>query len=476
MPELPQVFPAPPIKDTHDLAVFSSARAVTGKLASAGFTSFFAGGFARDLLIGRRVHDIDIATDATPELIQSLFPDSRSFGKSFGVIQVEQDGFFFEVATFRKDMDYQDGRHPSHVTFSTPAEDAERRDFTINGMFYDPMQQTIIDYVSGKLDIDRKIIRAIGDPALRFREDYLRIMRAVRFSSVLNFTIEHNTWTEIQLRAPTLADISIERIRDEFIRTLMEAPQPGDALGLFKSAGILDVVFPELSALSGVMQPPEFHPEGDVFTHVQIMLNSMKVRSHQLIWSILLHDIGKPATYAVGTDKHGASRIQFRGHAELGSEMGIQIMRRFKCSNDDIESVYAAVRNHMRFIAVPDMKNSTLRKWVGAPTFSLELELHRIDCVSSHGKLDHYQLIKNFQQQLLEQPVLPTPLVKGQDLIRMGFAAGPALGRALKSVYDHQLEGEFSNREQALQWLNNHICEVKESNSPVPDSSTDVDE
>jgi len=476
MPELPHVYPAPPINDTHDLAAFSSARAVVSKLTSAGYLSFFAGGFARDLLIGRGGHDIDIATNATPESIQTLFPESRSFGKSFGVMQVEQDGLFFDVATFRKDMDYQDGRHPSHVTFSSPAEDAERRDFTINGMFYDPIQQTIIDYVDGKQDIDRKVIRAIGDPALRFREDYLRIMRAVRFSAVLNFTIENNTWSEIKLGAPTLVDISIERIRDEFLRALMEAPQPGDALGLFKSAGILDVVFPELSALSGVMQPPEFHPEGDVFTHVQIMLNSMKVRSHQLIWSILLHDIGKPATYAVGTDKQGASRIQFRGHAELGSEMGMQIMRRFKCSNDDIDAVYAAVRNHMRFIAVPDMKNSTLRKWVGSPTFPLELELHRIDCTSSHGKLDHYQQIKDFQQKLLEQPVLPPPIVKGHDLLSMGFAAGPALGRALKSVYDHQLEGDFSNREQALLWLDTHVGELKERIAADPIPSTDIDE
>jgi len=448
----PNVFPAP-ARAGFITPVVEAGRKVVNDLRNAGFEAYFAGGFARDILIGRTIHDIDIATNAHPDQVVQAFPGSRGFGKSFGVVQVELDSFMFEVATFRHDLGYHDGRRPDAVVFTTAGEDATRRDFTINGMFYDPSSHTILDYVEGKRDIDNRVIRAIGSPAQRFQEDHLRLMRAIRFSAVLDFSIEQKTLSAIQLLAHTLQSISVERIREEMMRIFMEAPRPGDALELLNTSGILEVILPEVKALIGVEQPPEFHPEGDVYQHVRLMLDTMSTRSPKLIWSILMHDIAKPATFAVGTNRHGKPVIQFRGHAESGAEMAESIMRRFRCSNDEIDDVKIAVLNHMRFMAVPEMKNSTLRKWVGSPTFPLELELHRIDCLGCHGKLDHYQQINDFRQKLSEEPVLPAPLLRGQDLMAAGISSGPVMGKVLKQLYDAQLEGTFTSREDALAWL-----------------------
>lgn len=463
MASSPNVYPAP-VRNDFDSPAVQAAGKVVRSLRDAGFESYFAGGFARDILIGRTTHDIDIATSAHPEQVSAIFPVSRGFGKSFGVVQVEMNGHMFEVATFRKDKGYQDGRRPDAVEYTTAGEDASRRDFTVNGMFFDPSSHTIIDYVGGKPDIDLRVIRAIGSPALRFQEDHLRLMRAVRFSSVLQFDIEPETFAAIKTCAGKLAAISAERIREELIRVMMESPKPGDALDLFDRTGILGVILPEVSRLKGVEQPPEFHPEGDVFEHVKIMLDLMKDRSPKLIWSILMHDIAKPATFAIGTGRNGKPTIQFRGHAEKGAEMTESIMRRFRCSNDDIQDVQIAVQNHMRFIAVPEMKQSTLRKWVGAPTFPLELELHRIDCMASHAKLDCYRLIRDFEIKLREEPVLPAPLIRGNDLIAAGLKSGPTFGIILKKVYDAQLEGMFSNRDEALAWMKSNLPELPDIN------------
>jgi len=463
MAACPNVFPAP----AHigpPTPVCEAANQVVQSLRQAGFESYFAGGFARDILINRPVHDIDIATNAHPDQVLNIFPNSRSFGKSFGVIQVEVDGFMFEVATFRQDKGYQDGRRPDAVVFTTASEDASRRDFTINGMFYDPVNHVIIDYVEGKTDIEGRLIRAIGSPALRFSEDHLRLMRAVRFSAVLEFGIETETKKSIQALAQKLESISMERIRGEMIRIFMESPRPGDALELLNTTGILSVILPEVHDLIGVEQPPEFHPEGDVYQHVRLMLNTMVERSPKLIWSILMHDIAKPATFAIGSNRSGNPVIQFRGHAEKGAEMTELIMKRFRCSNDEINDVKIAVLNHMRFISVPEMKNSTLRKWVGSPTFPLELELHRIDCLGCHRNLDHYEQISNFRQKLSEEPVLPVPLLRGHDLIAAGFASGPAMGKLLKQIYDAQLEGIFSSRDEALAWLNENRSNLTDIN------------
>jgi len=439
------------------LAIAESAAEVVSTLRQAGFVAFFAGGFARDILVKRPVHDIDIATDALPETVERLFPNSRSYGKSFGVVQVIINDNPFEVATFRVEGPYQDGRRPESVRYTTADEDASRRDFTINGMFYDPARSEIVDYVHGLSDLQQQTIRAIGNPSERFAEDHLRIMRAVRFSSVLEFTIEPDTWRAIQSSAFLLAHISMERIRDELMRTLMESPHPGRALEMLRDAGILSVILPEVQVMNGVEQPPEFHPEGDVFRHVCLMLENMRERSPELIWSILMHDVAKPTTFSIGTDKAGNPRIRFFGHAEKGAEMAVRIMQRFRCPNDMIDAVEIAVRNHMRFSAVPEMRNATLRKWVGAPTFPLELELHRIDCLSCHGSLDHYDQIRNFRDTLASEPALPAPIITGKDLMSRHLTSGPLLGKILKHIYDQQLEGVFHDRDSANAWLDENL-------------------
>ncbi len=462
----PTIHPAVAAAGLVSPAMQDAADSAVSRLRQAGYEAFFAGGFARDILVGRPVHDIDIATDARPDFVEQLFPGSRSFGKSFGVVQIEMEGFQFEVATFRSEGPYRDGRRPESVEFTTAGEDASRRDFTVNGMFYDPFRKAVVDYVGGLTDLQSRIIRAINDPAIRFAEDHLRIMRAIRFASVLEFTIEPGTRTAIRDHAPALRHISIERIRDELMRTLMESPHPGRALQLMSETGVLAVILPELEAMHGVEQPPEFHPEGDVFKHVCLMLENMRERSHELIWSILMHDVAKPPTFSIGTDKQGNPRIRFFGHADKGAVMAVDIMRRFRCSNDEIEAVSIAVRNHMRFAAVPEMKNATLRKWVGAPTFPLELELHRIDCISSHGSLDHYGQIKDFREDLAQEPALPPPLVRGKDLMQRGISSGPIMGRLLQRIYDQQLEGVFDTSESADRWLDENLDRLRKELSP----------
>lgn len=439
---------------------FDAAYAAWKTLKQAGHEAYFAGGFARDLLLGRVIHDIDIATGAKPEQVQMLFPDSRAIGKSFGVIQIKSGNHFFDVATFRKDESYEDGRHPGAVRFTTAAEDAQRRDFTINGMFYDPQRHEVVDYVGGLADLSKKSIRAIGEPSVRFSEDHLRILRAVRFASVLGFTLDEQTASAIQSCAPRLSTISHERIRDELERTLLEARKPGAALHLMRKLGLLAVILPEIQAMTGVEQPPEFHPEGDVFVHTALMLDLMQERSTELIWSILMHDVAKPLTFAHTPDKTGKLRITFRGHAEMGAEMARTIMQRFRCPNDRIDAVEIAVRNHMRFAVIPDMKESSVRRWMGAPHFPLEMELHRIDCQASHGILSVYDYVIEFRRKLAAEPVLPPPFLSGKDLVSLGVQPGPAIGELLKESYNRQLEGLFTKRDDALAWAAQQIAQL----------------
>jgi len=441
--------PAPPANDP----VFRGALHARAILAGAGYEAFFAGGFARDLLIGRGIHDIDIATSARPEHVQHLFPASRAIGKSFGVIQITIDSRTYDVATFRADRQYRDGRHPEAVEFTDAAGDASRRDFTVNGMFYDPAKNIIIDHVDGLADLTRRMIRAIGEPQQRFAEDHLRMLRAVRFASVLDFNLEPSTAGAIRASAGRISTISAERIREELVRMFMESPRPGRGLHLLRETGLLEVILPEVQALSGVDQPPEFHPEGDVFIHTALMLDLMQERSPELIWSILMHDIAKPRTYALTPDKAGKPRITFRGHAELGADMAVQIMQRFRCSSDQIDATATAVKNHMRFAAIPEMRESSARRWIGSPLFPLEMELHRIDCQASHGDLSVLSYVKEFREKLATEPVLPPPLITGKDLIRAGIKPGPAMGALLRSAYTRQLEGEFADQAAAMAWV-----------------------
>ncbi len=445
---------------------YDNALNILKEIRAAGFTAYFAGGAVRDQLLGRIPKDYDIATNALPEQIEDLFDKTVPVGKAFGVIMVVQNGIETEVATFREDAGYQDGRRPDSVHFCGAEEDAKRRDFTINGMFYDPIADEVIDYVGGKADLEKKIIRAIGDPDRRFAEDHLRMLRAVRFAHTLGFEIDPATRTAIQNHAADLAKISIERIENEFSRTLVESIRPGDALRELVDLGLMETIIPEILPMIGQEQPSEFHPEGDVFEHTVLMLNLMKagetpaIRTEgetpalpssfkkSLAYTVLLHDVGKPDTAFMGED-----RLRFHGHETKSADMAEEILRRLKLPTKKIKAIVIAVKGHMRFKDVPKMNKSTLRKLMGAETFDLELALHWLDCTGSHGLLDNYDFLLKKAEEMKNEPVLPERWVSGRDLIDLGVPPGPRIGELLKLAYDAQLEGKFDTREKLFQWL-----------------------
>lgn len=418
------------------------------RLQAEGFTAYWAGGCVRDLLLGQIPVDYDIATSARPEEMARLFPRAEMTGKSFGVCRVKVDDTLFEVATFRSDLAYADGRHPEGVRYTDAPTDAQRRDFTINALFYDPLAGRLLDFVGGRADLEARLIRAVGDPAARFKEDHLRILRAVRFAARLDFNLEPATLQALIADAPRLARISPERIREELVRLFLEAIRPGDAFRQLEATGVLAVVLPELVRLRGQAQPPEFHPEGDVFTHTALMLDRMGRRSPRLIFAVLLHDVGKPPTA-----EFRDGRWRFENHARVGAGLARDILTRLRFSSDDIEAITHMVGNHMRFQNVAEMRRSTLRTLVGHPEFEDELELHRLDCEASHGLMDNLEFLENFRRDLRAEPALPPRWINGHDLLALGLRAGPDVGHWLKTAYEKQLEGQFGDRDSLLAWL-----------------------
>jgi poly(A) polymerase len=355
----------------------------------------------------------------------------------------------FEVATFRSDGAYVDGRRPEGVTFSTPEDDAARRDFTINGMFFDPVSKQVIDFVGGRADLDARIIRAIGNAAHRFAEDRLRMLRAVRFATTLGFQIESATWQALTDAASTIAQISAERIREELVKIFL-SPNRVQGWDLLDASGLMRVVLPELEALKGCEQPPQFHPEGDVFKHTRIMLGLLPPHvSLPLVFSVLFHDIGKPPTYSV--DETG--RIRFNGHDRIGAEMTEAVMQRLRFSRAEIDATVEAVRQHMVFKDVPNMRTAKLKRFMARPNFADELELHRVDCASSHAMLDNYEFLLRKRDEFANEPIIPPPLVRGDDLIKLGLTPGPRFKEILEAVETRQLEGGFRDRNDALSWL-----------------------
>jgi poly(A) polymerase len=450
-------------------------------LRQRGFQSFLAGGCVRDLLLGREPKDYDVATEATPNQVMELFPETYAVGAQFGVVLVpapkgdatdipsDADLRFdadlpsnkgtptkshaVEVATFRSDIGYSDGRHPDEVRFGRdPREDVARRDFTINGMLLDPLTGTapgeIFDFVGGRKDLEAKIIRAIGDPERRFAEDKLRMLRAVRFAARFEYTIEPATFTAMKHLAEEIQVVSRERVRDELTRMLTEG-QARRAVLLLDQSGLLQHVLPEISAMKGVQQPPEFHPEGDVFVHTLLALENLPHPCPAtLAWGALLHDVGKPPTFRVAPD-----RIRFDNHVEVGVKMAEEICRRLRFSNDDTAQILALVDNHMRFGHVSRMKESTLKRFMRLPAFEEHLALHRADCLASHRNLSTYEVL---QQKRLETPpetMRPSPLVTGDDLIAAGHAPGPKFREILEAVEDAQLEGRLVSRDEALAFV-----------------------
>ena len=436
-----------------------TAREIAARLRENDYIAYFAGGCVRDMVRGLTPKDYDIATDARPEAVQKLFPRTYAVGAHFGVIIVLGNGFQFEVATFRSDEGYIDGRHPSAVRFSSPEEDAKRRDFTINGMFYDPVAEEVIDFVGGRADIAAKLVRAIGDPAERLAEDRLRMLRAVRFATVLDYKIDNGTWKALVANAPSINQISAERIRDELVRVLT-SPNRVRGWDLLDSSGLMRVILPEIDAMKGCLQPEQFHPEGDVFQHTRLMLQFLPEKvSVPLVFSVLLHDVAKPRTATV--DETG--RIRFSGHDRLGAEMTEEIMRRLRFSGAEIEATVEMVRQHMVFKDVPKMRVAKLKRFMARPTFEDELELHRVDCEGSHRMLDNYEFLLRKREEFANEPIIPLPLVRGDDLIALGLKPGPKFGEILEAAETQQLEGKLRTREEALEWVKRECSLGKDS-------------
>ncbi len=423
-----------------------AAGELVDKLTRAGHEAYFAGGCVRDALLGRPEKDIDVATAATPEQVQNILPRVSDLqGKSFGVLRVLDHDRVFEVATFRKDGSYKDGRRPDSVTFTNASEDAQRRDFTINGLFYDPLKSHVIDYVGGRKDLAARLVRCIGRAEDRFSEDHLRLFRAIRFASELDFEIEQETWKALCALSEQARSLAPERVRDEIIKSIAGS-HPLKAFDLLDRCGLFRVWIPEIEKMKGVEQPPQFHPEGDVFTHVRMMIGQLKNPDPILALSVLLHDIAKPDTYTV--DKNG--RIRFNGHESVGAAKAENILQRLRFSNDTIEAVKACVVNHMAFKDAPQMRLSTLKRFLARPWFDIELELHRIDCLSSHALLDIYKFLCEQREKFSKEEIKPKPLVNGNDLLKLGVRPGKELGRLLTQLMDEQLEGKFTTREDGL--------------------------
>ncbi len=419
----------------------ASAQAIIAKLAEHAFQAFYVGGCVRDLALKLEPSDWDISTDATPQQLLQLFPRAQLVGAKFGVVLVDS----VEVATFRSDFAYRDGRHPEGVRYETdPKQDVLRRDFTINALLMDPATQRIVDYTGGLDDLRAGVIRAIGDPVQRLQEDHLRMLRAVRFAARFGFTIEDATMAAIRKLHADILRISPERVRDELIRILTEG---GARRGfeLLDETGLLADILPEVAAFHGVEQPPQYHPEGDVWVHTLMMLERMQSPSPELAMGVLLHDAGKPGTFRV------ADRIRFDGHVELGEEIARRILNRLHFSNQQIDQILALVGNHMRFMDAHRMRESTLKRFLRLPRFEEHLELHRLDSTCSSGNLESYHFAKSRFEQAPAEELRPVRLIKGNDLIAAGYQPGPEFSKVLDAVEDAQLEGRIHTREEAME-------------------------
>ncbi len=430
---------------------------ICSKLRDAGHLAYLVGGCVRDILLEREPEDYDVTTDATPEQVEALCPHTSDVGAKFGVTIVmedskDPDAAQVEVATFRSDTSYSDGRHPDAVVYSkTPQEDVARRDFTINALLIDPRNDEVLDFVGGRDDLSAGVIRAIGEPERRFEEDKLRMLRAVRFAARFGYTIEPRTLEAIKKLAPKIHQVSAERVRDELTKILTEgAARRG--FELLDETGLLEQVLPEISRMKGVQQPPQFHPEGDVWIHTLLMLEGLPAGTPSTLgWGVLLHDVGKPPTFAPPTGPNG--RIRFDRHVEVGVKMAEEIERRLRFSNEDADQINALVNNHMRFKDVPVMKPATLKRFARLDRFDEHLALHRLDCLSSHRNLENYDAMKKFLAETPPELVAPPRFLTGTDLIEMGFRPGPRFKEILNAVEDAQLNGAVEGREAAERFV-----------------------
>jgi poly(A) polymerase len=414
------------------------------RLRAEGFQAFLVGGCVRDLVMGFVPKDYDISTDATPEQVLRLFPEGLTVGTQFGVVIVPREPGNVEVATFRSDGRYTDGRHPSEVRYTNTAQqDVLRRDFTINGLLYDPLKEHVVDYVGGQADIRARRVRTIGDPYERFSEDRLRMLRAVRFAARLGFTLEATVVEAICKQAAEIHQVSAERVRDEIQKILTEG-RARAGFELLEATGLLAEVLPEVKRMQGVVQPKEFHPEGDVWVHTMMMLEGLRAPTPTLAWGVLLHDVGKPPTFSV------RERIRFDNHVEVGAKMAKEILGRLRLSARETEQVVELVRHHLRFKDFPRMRRSTQLRFLRLPGFAEHLELHRLDCLASHGDLSTYEMAKRLLEETPAEEIRPAPLLRGDDLIARGYLPGPLFKEILQAVEDAQLEGKIHTPAQAL--------------------------
>jgi poly(A) polymerase len=433
-----------------------AATDIVRRLRDAGFAAYLVGGCVRDIVMGNEPKDYDVATSAQPAQVVGMFPDSLTVGAQFGVVIVPRKEGNVEVATFRSDGLYADGRHPVHVEYARSAEeDVRRRDFTINGLLYDPVEDKVLDYVGGQTDIRGRRVRTIGDPYKRFSEDRLRMLRAVRFAARFSFELDVAAVVAIRELAREIRLVSAERIRDEILKILTEGPARR-GFELLDGTDLLEQVLPEVKAMQGVEQPPEFHPEGDVWTHTLMMLDGLKAATPTLALGVLLHDVGKPRTFAV------RERIRFDNHVEVGAKMAEEICKRLRLCLRDTERVVELVRHHLRFKDFPRMKRSTQIRFLRMDGFSEHLELHRLDCLASHENLENYHLARAMLSEIPEQEIRPARLLSGEDLIRDGYKPGPLFKQILQAVEDAQLEGEIRTPEDALRLVHQRF--------PVPHS------
>jgi poly(A) polymerase len=457
---------------TQRPAKFEAALRIIEKLRAEAYEAFLAGGCVRDLLLGREPSDYDVATNATPDVVLNLFPRTFAVGAHFGVVLVapetEDAGFVTEVATFRSDMAYSDGRHPDAVRYTTSArEDVERRDFTINGLLLDPLRplrggslfdehigdpkllrSAVIDYVGGLADLDAGIVRAIGRPELRFQEDHLRMLRGVRFAARFNFELAPETLHAIRSLAARVHAVSRERVRDELTRMLTEG-HARRAFELLDETGLLVEVLPEILHMKGVEQPPQFHPEGDVWIHTLMLLEQLPPGcSMTLAWGALLHDVGKPSTFRRAPD-----RIRFDNHVEVGVVMGAEICRRFRFSNEETRQVIALIENHMRFMDAPRMKSSTLKRFFRLDRFDEHLALNRMDSLAASGNLENWEFVRERFSSMPQETMKPKPLITGRELIAAGYPPGARFREMLRAAEDAQLEGTIATADEALQLL-----------------------
>jgi poly(A) polymerase len=425
------------------------AAKIVEKLHNGGFSAYFVGGAVRDMLLGKAPKDIDIVTSATPAQVAEIFPDTQEVGAAFGVILVKEAGECFEVATYREERNYMDGRRPEYVKYAqNPETDVLRRDFTVNGLLCDPENGELLDFVDGVQDLKQGVLRTIGEPEVRFSEDYLRMLRAVRFSMRLGLKMHSATFSAIKKLAHFTKKLSPERVKNE-LTLIFTGENPDKALDMLSECGLLKVLLPEIEAMKGVTQPPQFHPEGDVFEHTRLMLKSMVLPDELLAWSVILHDVAKPLTYFV--DENGRER--FFGHEHQGAKMSVEIMSRLRFSNQAIDRISRAVKNHMRFASVLKMRNDKVRRLIADDNFALELELHRLDCISSHALLDVFNFLLDKIIEQSGEVKLPPPLLTGRDLIKLGYNPGPDFKNILDNVRDMQLTNRLRTTEAAIGYV-----------------------